>query len=77
MFLIPRRHPLVRSRVPLRLVTPLIKVEMKKAGEYLERIVIRKSGLHFFNISIHTRSVKRELRAGANPTGTQREGAEP
>ena len=58
------------------LVTPVIKIEMRKAGEDLERIVIRKSGLHFFNISIHTRSTKRELKPSLSRSGTPREEAE-
>jgi len=59
----PRRPALVRADVPLFLIPPVIREEIQKAGEELERIVVKKSGRHFYNISIRTRSVNRELRA--------------
>jgi len=73
----PRKPPIVRPRVPLILVPPMIRLEIRKAGENLGRIVVKRNGLHYYNVSIHTRSTKRELRAGVAQTGTLREEAEP
>jgi hypothetical protein len=55
----------------------VIKLEIRKAGEALERIVVKKSGLRYYNISIHTRPVKRELQSGVTRSGKPREGEEP
>ena len=73
----PRRPPLVRPRVPLILVPPMIRLEIRKAGENLERIVVKRNGLHYYNVSIHTRPAKRELKPGAGRRETLRDGAEP
>ena len=72
----PRRPPLVRQQVPLILVPPLIRLEIRKAGEDLERIVVKRNGLHYYNVSIHTRPVKRELKTGVARSGKLREGAD-
>ena len=72
----PRRPPLLRPRVPLILVPPLIRLEIRKAGEDLERIVVKKNGLHYYNVSIHTRPAKRELKPGVSRAGKLHDGAE-
>jgi len=59
----PRKADLVRAEVPLFLIPPVIGKEIKKTGEALDRIVVRKCGHHFYNISIRTRPVCRELRS--------------
>lgn len=59
----PRRPAQVRPDVPLFLIPSVIRDEIQNAGEELERIVVKKAGRHFYNISIRTRSVNRELRA--------------
>ena len=61
----PRRAAFVLPEIPLFLIPPVIQREICRAGEELERIVIKKTGRHYYNISIRTRSVNRELRAGA------------
>lgn len=61
----PRRPAQVVSGVPLFLIPPMIRQEIKRAGEELERIVVKKSGRYYYNISIRSRSVKRELMAEA------------
>lgn len=72
----PRRPAQVRTDVPLFLISSVIRQEIQKAGEELERIVVKKLGRHFYNISIRTRSVNRELRAEAVwAGGTGGEGA--
>ena len=58
----PRRPPRVRQKVPLFLIPPVIQQEICQTGEELERIVVRKTNRHYYCVSIHTRSVKRELR---------------
>lgn len=66
----PRRPAEILKEVPLYLIPPMIREEIKKAGEELVRIVVKKSSRHFYNISVHTRSLKRELRAGVMRAGT-------
>ena len=60
----PRRPAEVIAKIPLFLIASAVKNGVKKAGEELERIVVRKINRHYYNISIHTRSFNRELRAG-------------
>jgi hypothetical protein len=55
----------------------LIRIEIRKAGEDLERIVVKKNGLHYYNVSIHTRPAKRELQPGGTRKGASRDGVEP
>jgi hypothetical protein len=38
--------------------------KIRRHGENLERVIVRKSGSHYYNISIRTRPVKRELKQG-------------
>jgi hypothetical protein len=65
----PRRPALVKPDIPLFFISSVIRQEIKKAGEELERIVVKKAGRHFYNLAIHTRSVSRELRAGVMRVG--------
>ncbi len=59
----PRRAAVVSPKVPLFLIPAIIKNEVKKAGENLVRIVVKKAGRHYYNVSVRTRSISRELRA--------------
>lgn len=59
----PRRPADVLEKVPLFLIPSQIKKAIGKAGEELHHVVVKKAGRHFYNISVHSRSVKRELRA--------------
>lgn len=61
----PRRPAEVLENVPLFLIPAAIKKKIKTTGEELVRVVVKKAGRHFYNISIHSRSVNRELRAEA------------
>jgi hypothetical protein len=70
----PRRPADVLEKVPLFLIPIQIRKAIKKAGEELHHVVVKKAGRHFYNISVHSRSVKRELRAepvraGKSPAG--------
>lgn len=60
----PRRPAHVVSNVPLFTIPSVIREEIIIIGEELERIVVRKSGRHFYNVSIRSRSLNREQRAG-------------
>lgn len=60
----PRRPPEILTKIPLFLIPTAIRNAIGIASEEIVRIVIRKTSHHFYNISIHTRTIKRELRAG-------------
>ena len=59
----PRRPAVIAPRIPLFLITSVVRREVKKAGEELVRIVVKKVGRHYYNVSVRTRSVNRELRS--------------
>jgi hypothetical protein len=59
----PRRPAIIVPRIPLFLITSVVSREVKKAGEELVRIVVKKAKGHYYNVSIRTRSVNRELRS--------------
>jgi len=61
--LMPRRAAVLTPKVPLFLISAIVKKEVKNAGEELVRIVVKKAGRHYYNISVRTRSISRELRA--------------
>jgi hypothetical protein len=61
--MMPRRPAEVTPRIPLFLIGAVVSKEVKKAGEELMRIVIKKVKGHYFDISVRTRSVCRALHA--------------
>jgi hypothetical protein len=61
----PRRPAEVLEKVPLFLIPAAIKKKIKTTGEELVRVVVKKASRHFYNISIHSWSVSRELWAEA------------
>ena len=65
----PRRPADVIAKIPLFLIPSAINQGIKNAGEEIERIVVKKVNRHYYNISIHTRSIQRELRAGVQRAG--------
>lgn len=65
----PRRPAIIVPRIPLFLITSVVNREVKKAGEELVRIVVKKAKGHYYNVSIRTRSVNRELRSSVPHAG--------
>jgi hypothetical protein len=61
----PRRQTTTDRDIPLFIVPHMIMKRIRRHGENLERVIVRKSGSHYYNISIRTRPVKRELMARA------------
>ena len=59
----PRRPLKTERDIPLYLIPRIVKREVSTHGEELERVIVRKTGCHFYNISIRTRPAKRELRS--------------
>ena len=57
----PRKAPAVEGAVPLFVLPSIIRQQIKKAGEDLTRIVVKKTGRHFYHVSVHTRPVNREF----------------
>jgi hypothetical protein len=60
----PRRAATVEREIPLFLIPHIMMREVRTHGENLERVIVQKGGSHFYNISIRTRPIKRELRNG-------------
>ena len=58
----PRRLATVERDIPLFLIPHMLLREVRRHGEELERVIVRKSGSHFYNISVRTRPIKRELK---------------
>jgi hypothetical protein len=58
----PRRSATVERDIPLFLIPHVLLREVRSHGEELERVIIRKTRSHFYNISIRTRLIKRELK---------------
>jgi len=59
--MMPRRPATIERDIPLFLVPHKIQEGIHRHGEELERVVVSRGGSHFYNISIRTRPVKREL----------------
>ena len=66
----PRRQTTIGRDIPLFIVPHIIMQKIRRHGENLERVIVRKSGSHYYNISIRTRPVKRELNQGLAGAGT-------
>ena len=56
-----RRLAVITSKILLFLIPSLVRKEVKKAGEELVRIVVKKVKGHYYDISVRTRSVCRVL----------------
>jgi hypothetical protein len=59
----PRRPAVVTPRIPLFLILPVIRKELKKAGEELVRIVVKKVKGHYYDISVRTRTICHPLQS--------------
>ena len=57
------RQPTKTERVPLWLITDIVKREVRTNGEELNWVLVQKTGSHFYNIRIRTKPVRRELRS--------------
>ena len=60
----PRRPPLIEQGIPLYLIPHTVLRGVRMYGNEIERVVVKKTCSHFYNVSIRTRPVKRELRKG-------------
>lgn len=58
----PRRLTEHNSNIPLWLIPKVILEWIKKFGEELEWIRVKRSELRFYTVSIRTRPIKREYR---------------
>ena len=58
----PRRAMTVERDIPLYLVGHIVHREVIACGEELERVIVRKTGSHFYNVSVRTKPVRRELK---------------
>jgi len=59
----PRRPAKIERDIPLYLIPDIVKRGVVTHGNILERVIVSKTKNHFYNVSIRTRRVKRELRS--------------
>ena len=59
----PRRPAKIERDIPLYLIPDIVKRGVVTHGRTLERVIVSRTGNHFYNVSIRTRPVKRELRS--------------
>jgi hypothetical protein len=57
------RQPTKTERVPLWLISDIVKREVRTNGDGLDWVFVQKTGSHFYNIRIRTKPVRRELRS--------------
>jgi hypothetical protein len=62
-FLMPRRPAKIERDIPLYLIPDIVKRGVVTHGQTLERVIVSKTRNHFYNVSIRTRPVRRELRS--------------
>jgi len=68
----PRRPAKIERDIPLYLIPDIVKREVRTHGDELERVIVRKTRSHFYNVSIRTKPIKRELRGGGTCVGIRR-----
>jgi hypothetical protein len=68
----PRRPATVERDIPLFLIPHILLREVRRHGEELERVIVRKTRSHFYNISIRTRPIKRERKGARSKERTKR-----
>jgi hypothetical protein len=67
----PWRPATVERDIPLFLIPHVLLREVRRHGERLERVIVRKTRSHFYNISIRTRPIKRELKGAKSKDRTE------
>jgi hypothetical protein len=70
---VPGGSATVERDIPLFLIPHVLLREVPRDGKELERVIIRKTSSHFYNISIRTRPIKRK-RKGAGLKVLKEEG---
>jgi hypothetical protein len=68
----PRRPAKIERDIPLYLVPEIVKRGVVTHGGTLERVIVSRTGNHFYNVSIRTRPVKRELRSSRARPGIRK-----
>jgi len=58
----PRRAPEIECDIPLYLVPHIVARGIRKNGDEIEQVIIKKTHRHFYDISIRTRPVRKEFR---------------
>jgi len=58
----PRRPPEIEPDIPLYLIPHIVARGFKRHGGDVETIIVEKTHRHFYNISIRTRSIRKELK---------------
>ncbi|MFA5222242.1 MAG: hypothetical protein WC391_08160 [Methanoregula sp.] len=64
-----RKPATTQRQIPLFLVPHIVMRGVRAYGDDLERVIVRKVGQHYYNISIRTRTINREQRPGTIPAG--------
>jgi len=60
----PRQPATVGRDISLYLIPPIVLRGVRTHGKELERVIVRKTRRHSYNVSIRTRSIERELKRG-------------
>ena len=71
----PRRPAEVMEEIPLFLIPHVIMQKIRKCGEDLEGVAVKRTERHFYTVSVRTRPVNREYqseRAGRKRGGESR-----
>jgi len=72
----PRKPAVVAPRIPLFLILPVLRRELKRAGEELVRIVVRNGKGHTYDICVHTRGIEHPLQSVQRTGAPGRKGAQ-
>jgi hypothetical protein len=67
----PRRPATIERDIPLFLIPHVVMRGVRTHGEELERVTVSKTRSHFYNVSIRTRPVKRELKGVPKAAGSR------
>ena len=60
--MMPRRPAKIERDIPLFLIPHIVLRGVRDHGDELERVIVQKTRSHFYNVSIRTRPIKRELK---------------
>ena len=63
----PRRPPEDKPDIPLYLVPHIVAEGFRQHGGEVERITIKKTRRHFYDVRSRPRPIRRELKGGGRP----------
>jgi hypothetical protein len=66
---VTKRRSRAETGIPLYLVPQVVARQIRQRGTMVFRISVKRTHLHYYNVTVRTKSLPRELMPGHGPAG--------